>query len=377
MNTTPRLTPVSAPATPKHDISQGSTRKLSLKDLAALKRIGLVLGRPASGPGHDVMGDPCIVWDDDIGSWRMFVFSAPPGHGHAVCRGGDPGKWEFLGPLTFTNPDDVIEPSSYPTHKPYVVIDAHHPNRAAKIGGRFCLLSVSMRAKHKVVQRAWASHLAGPWTWDRGPYIDLGAANDQDARHVDAVTAIHFPERDETLIYYMGYPETAQNHALSPFGSAQMLAISRGAGPAQKRGVLLPPSDIAGHWASGWVGGLQILPGVEHRWIAIANASPTAPRRGDNAAHAEEPPPSLPGIAVTDAEFPDRGWRWLPQPLEWISDIPADALANGEGVNLWRQHLLALPDGRWGLYYNSGRYGTEQMYAQMGLAGPGLLRKPR
>ena len=41
-----------------------------------------------------------------------------------------------------------------------------------------------------------------------------------------------------------------------------------------------------------------------------------------------------------------------------------EAIANGEGVNLWRQHLLVLPDGRVGLFYNSGPYGKEQLYAK-------------
>ncbi len=367
--------PAAAAALPAHP----TAARFPLAAAHGWRRLGLVLPRPAAGPGREVMGDPCIVWDDAAGAWRMFLFCAPPGHGHAVCRPGDGAgdvrQWDFQGPLAFTNPGDVLEPSEYPTHKPYVVMDAHHSNRAALIGGRYCLLSVSeLRVdgaggrkpyRRKQVQRAWAERLAGPWTWERGPFIATGAPDAQDARHVDAVSAIHFAERDETFIYYMGYPETAQPHAHSPFGSAQMLAVARGAGPADKRGLILAPSAIPGHWASGWVGGLQVVPGVEHRWIAIANASPTAPRRGDDANHAEEPPPSLPGFAVSDADLPDRGWRWLPEPMEWIADIPAAALADGEGVNLWRQHLLALPDGRWGLFYNSGTYGTEQLYGKI------------
>ena len=58
------------------------------------------------------------------------------------------------------------------------------------------------------------------------------------------------------------------------------------------------------------------------------------------------------------------GWTWCPEPIESIEQIPPDAIRLGEGVNLWRQHLLALPDGRTGLFYNSGPYGQEQLYAK-------------
>jgi len=37
----------------------------------------------------------------------------------------------------------------------------------------------------------------------------------------------------------------------------------------------------------------------------------------------------------------------------------------GEGVNLWRHHVLCLPNGRMALYYNSGTYGKEQLYMKM------------
>jgi len=92
------------------------------------------------------------------------------------------------------------------------------------------------------------------------------------------------------------------------------------------------------------------------------NASPTAPDPADKAESREEPPPSLGGFAYCDEQWPVKGWRFALEPIERIGDIPASAVANGEGVNLWRQHILVLPDGRYSLYYNSGPYGREQMY---------------
>ena len=44
---------------------------------------------------------------------------------------------------------------------------------------------------------------------------------------------------------------------------------------------------------------------------------------------------------------------------------PTEALADGEGTNLWRQHALVLPDGRVAVYYNSGYYGQEQLYLKV------------
>ena len=329
-------------------------------------RRGLVLPRPDSGIGSHVMGDPCIVWDDTIPGWRMVLFAAPPGHGQAICRTADdvgPGCWEFIGPLVFTNPGDLLGGG---THKPFVVMEASWPNRAARIDGRYCLVTVSSVSGHKLVQQAWAEHLAGPWTAEPRPLIDLGDEASFDAKHVDAVSGYYFPERGELLYFYMGYPQQPQARAISPFGSAQGVAVQQvGQKQARKLGVILQPCQERGHWASGWVGGLQLLPGRRHRWVGIINASPTAPDPSDRADSREEPPPSLGGFAVCDEQFPVSGWCWQPQPIEWTNVIPADAIATGEGVNFWRQHILVLPGDRLALFYNSGPYGREQMYLKV------------
>src|SRR5205807_1585980 len=105
--------------------------------------------------------------------------------------------------------------------------------------------------------------------------IPPGADRDFDAKHTDAVTGYYFPERKEFLYFYMGYPLKAQPREISPFGSAQAVATQKlGEKVATKGGVILEPCQEAGHWASGWVGGLQLLHGAEHRWVAVLNASP-------------------------------------------------------------------------------------------------------
>ncbi len=330
------------------------------------ERRGLVLPRNRTGAGSAVMGDPCIVWDEALGGWRMFLFCDPPGHGQAICpveSNVGPGQWQFLGPLDFENPGELMGGF---THKPFVVMDSQQMNRAARIEGRYCLVTVSIAAGHKAVQQAWAESLAGPWTVEPGVLIAPGAENEFDGKHVDAVSAYYFAERREILYFYMGYPIKAQARTGNAYGSAQGCAM-QGIGDRQveKLGVILPPSPERGHWASGWVGGLQLIPGKSHRWIAVVNASPTEPDPSNTAIFREEPPPSLGGFAYTDEAWPVHGWQWSVDPIEWVEDIPEDARVAGEGTNLWRQHILALPDGRQALFYNSGYYGREQIYMKV------------
>jgi hypothetical protein len=299
----------------------------------------------------------------------MFLFADPPGHAQATCVSQEdvgPGQWALEGPLVFTNPDALLGGH---THKPYVVMDPYRPNHAAAPDGRYCLVTVTWVDGHKLVQQAWADRLAGPWTLEPGALIPLGEDAEFDSKHVDAVSGYYFADRQEILYFYMGYPARPQARAASPYGSAQGIATQRlGETQATKQGVILPPSQEPGHWASGWVGGLQLLPGKHHRWIGLVNASPTAPDPSDPARSREEPPPSLGGFAVCDEEWPGTGWQWYPQPIEWIEDIPSEAVAAGEGVNLWRHHILTLPDRRLALFYNSGSYGAEQLYMKMASA---------
>ena len=326
-------------------------------------RQGVVLERQKADSG--VCGDPCIVWDEDIHGWRMVLFYSPPGHAQAICTNlADlgPGQWMFEGPLPVTNPEVVGG-----FHKPFIVMDPDNPNHAAKIDGRYCLLVVNFKDGHKQVQRAWSEHLAGPWTFETNAIIPVGSENDFDAKHTDAVTGYYFSERKEFLYFFMGYPKKAQPRGISPFGSAQAVATQKlGETVATKRGIILEPCQQSGHWASGWVGGLQLLRGKEHRWVAIVNASPTAPNPGNKTVWAEEPPPSLGGFAWCDETWPVQGWHFAPGPIEWVKDIPKPALDDGEGYNLWRQFIHVLPDGRAALYYNSGYYGREQLYLKLG-----------
>lgn len=77
--------------------------------------------------------------------------------------------------------------------------------------------------------------------------IPIGATNDFDAKHTDAVTGYYFPERKEFLYFYMGYPRKAQPRKISPFGSAQAAATQKlGETVATKRGVILEPLPADG-----------------------------------------------------------------------------------------------------------------------------------
>ncbi|WBU37450.1 hypothetical protein [Homoserinibacter sp. YIM 151385] len=327
------------------------------------KRDGLVMARAPHGDGSEVVGDPCIVWDPDHAAWRMFLFFDPPGHATALAVGDQNAaeEWGETTPIEFANPE--LLPGG--THKPFIVMDAHRPNHAARVDGRYWLLTVSHdgRAREKRVQRAHATSLAGPWTLEERELIPRGQGDAFDAEHVDAVSGYWFPELDTFVYYYMGYPARPQQHVHSPLGSSIGVATQgRGDTEAVKQGVMLTPSPDPEHWAAGWLGGIQIFPGTEHRWVAVLNASPTPPD-GSGRLTSEEPAPSLGGFAHTDAEIPTSGWELDEQPIEWVSDIPDDAIERGEGTNLWRQHILVLRDSV-RLYYNSGFYGREQLYSK-------------
>lgn len=335
---------------------------------ASWRRLGLVIPRNREGFGTAIMGDPCIVWDDEIENWRMFVFALPPGHGHARCETNDPASsdsWIFEGPLDFANPGAVPGGLAF---KPFVVMDLITPNHPARIDGRYCLV-FGTGFKRRSVMRAWSDSLSGPWRVEPGPLIPHGDSGDFDEKHAEAPSGYYFSERAEFLYFYMAHPLRPQDRSRSPSGSALAVAVQgRGEPEVRKLGPVLEPSVEDGHWASGWVGGLQLLPGAEHRWIGLVNASPAPPQpESPNPMLREEPPPSLGGFAISEEEWPVAGWRWCDQPIEWIDDIPEDARSEGEQENLWRQHLLLRPGEAPVLYYNSGPYGREQIYAKVAI----------
>ncbi len=338
------------------------------------RRIGRVMERDAAG-GLDssVVGDPCVVWDDEASAYRMFYFAQRHlngaevnGNGMAIAAAdsrGRPGVWQKQGPLEYVNPEAL----GGDTHKPFIVMDPYRPNHAARIRGRFVLLTVTYRGRHKVIHRAWSSSLAGPWTVQAEPVVSRGHDADFDAYHVDSVTAYHFPDRDAVLLFYKGYPAVAQaDQPASPFGSSNAVAVIRGdASKAEKLGPVLRPSATPGHWTGGLIAALQLLPATDGGWWGLINAGPTPPAPVDVEPVMREPAPSLGGWAYTPEAWPTRGWRVADEPIEWIDQLPPEAIAEGEGVNLWRHHALVTPDGRLYLYYNSGSYGQEQLYGRL------------
>jgi len=311
------------------------------------------------------MGDPCVVWDPEIGVWRMVMFLDPPGHADSISRSptGDPGSWTRPEPLRFANPEEF--PAGGGAQKPFIVMDATRPNHAARVDGRYWLLIVGFSgvAREKRIQRAWATSLAGPWTVEPGDLIPRGGPGSADENHTDAVTGFWFEDRHEFVYYHMGYPLSPQPYPTSPYGNALCVATQKLGDPVVKRGVMIAPMAKPGHWTAGYLGAFQILPGHKHRWIGVLNASPTPPDRLGNKT-SEEPPPSLGGFAFSEAEFPIEGWTVADSPFEWMEDIPQLAKAAGEGVNFWRQHIF-IADGTTRLFYNTGAYGTERMFSKL------------
>lgn len=316
--------------------------------------------------GSVITGDPVVVRDEEAGGWRMFAFCLPPGHGQAVCRGDParPGDWEPLGSLEFTNVDVVADGIVL---KPFPILDPNEPNRAARVGGRFGLVVVA-GVSRRALYRAWSRSLRGPWTLEPAPVLTAGSEAEVDAAHVEAPSAYLWPD-GSVRYFYMATPVRPQPRAHSPLGSAQATAIQRpGERGARKLGVVIVPVTTAGHWAAGWIGGLQLVRRHGTGWLALLNAGPHPPREDDERISRDEPPPSLGGFAWTADPEALEGWEVAARPIERVEDIPADAAAAGEHTNLWRHHLLALPDGRRLLFYNAGPYAEERLFGKLLLA---------
>jgi len=336
---------------------------------SAWERLGPVMERGTAGEfDATITGDPCIVWDSARGTYHMFYFAQSPSgssNGHAVSRSASevgPGAWRKLGPLTYANPEALLGQ----THKPWVMQDPYRPNIPATIDGEYWLFTVSFRGMTKVIQVATSASLDGPWRVRPGAVLDVGPREAFDGYHVDTVTAYWFAERAQILLFFKGYPREPQpDQPLSPFGSSNAAAVMRpGDAAAEKLGKVIAPASQPGHWAAGWVGGLQVLPARQGGWYGLINASPTPPAPVEDEGLMREPPPSQGGWAYTRAAWPVSGWQVAEQPIEWVRDLPPAAIQAGERVNLWRHHLLVFPSGELYLYYNSGAYGQERMFVR-------------
>jgi len=335
-------------------------------------RLGKIMEPGAPGSfDSSVTGDPCIVRDQRH-SYRMFYFAQRHEDGgeancnaHAVCSSFPEsvvGTWRKLGPIEYVNPSSLVGD----THKPWILMDPYEPNTPVRIGGEYWLFTVTYRGVQKIVQVATSASLGGPWKVRPTPVLVPGDAADFDGYHTDSVTAYWFADRGEILLFYKGYPKEPQlSQPHSPYGSCTAVATMKPSDArAHKVDTVLMPSTDQSHWTSGWVGPLQILPALKGGWYGLLSASPTPPASIEEEPTMREPAPSLGGWAYTAAEWPVEGWKAFEQPIEWIDDIPEEYQREGEGVNLWRHHVVLDPEGRMYLFYNTGPYGRERMFGR-------------
>lgn len=320
-----------------------------------------------------VVGDPCIVWDNDIDRWRMFYFagarneygrapSAPTIGGMALSRSAEeigPGDWQKVGPIPLTD-----TPGRRGGHKFWVIMDPFQVNRAAKIQGRYWGLHVSGSSKNIYV--VWAERLAGPWTGVEKPILSPNVEGTApDGKHCDTPTAYWFEDLGKVVIFYKAYPLRAQSgQPRSPFGSSSVVAYWRPGEPAAIKGRQILVPGCGEEFCCGWVGGLQLLRDpAQNAWYALLNGSPTPPEDVSN----REPAPSLGGWAACKGRNPDGEWQvsGARSPLLHPRQLTREQLNAGLGVNFWRHHLLVTPGGRARVFFNSGKYGTEQMYSAL------------
>jgi hypothetical protein len=268
-----------------------------------------------------------------------------------------PGDWKKAGPLPLAE-----TPGRRGGHKFWVIMDPRRVNSAAKIQGRYWGLQVS--GAYKNIYAVSAERLAGPWTGIEQPILTpntTGAA--PDGKHCDTPTAFWFEELGKVIIFYKAYPLRAQDgQPRAPFGSSSAVAYWRpGEALAEKgRQILIPGRGR--EFCRGWVGGVQLLYDAGRKsWYALLNGSPTSP---EDISH-REPAPSLGGWAVCNDRTPDGAWEvdLKSSPFVYPEQLSAEELKAGLGVNFWRHHLLVTPNGQARIFFNSGKYGTEQMYS--------------
>jgi len=316
-----------------------------------------------------VVGDPCVIWDEEFNAWRMFYFAGagrdytgakqhPTVAGIALSKSAEdiaPGDWKKTGAVELAD-----TPGRRGGHKFWVVMDPKRVNRAAKIQGRYWGLHVSGASKH--IYAVSAERLAGPWTGIEGPILSPGTEDAApDGKHCDTPTAYWFEDLDRILIFYKAYPLVAQpGQPRAPFGSSSVVAYWRPREPAARKGrqILIP--GRGNEFCRGWVGGVHLLNDAGH-WYALLNGSPKSPEDDSH----REPAPSLGGWAICRDGAPDGEWRVdnSRSPFLYPEQLTPEQLAAGLGVNFWRHHLLVTPSGRARIFFNSGKYGTEQMYS--------------
>lgn len=335
-------------------------------------RLGKVMHRGVSGEfDSDVTGDPCIVWDDNRNCYHMFYFAQFKKNGvehnrdgHAICENpvlDNIKNWKKLGEVQFSNCEEMLGKN---THKPWILMDPYRPNVAARWRDRYWLFTISYEKGSKFIQAAYSSSLDGPWTIDPSLNIKHGGPEEPDGLHLDAVTAYYFEERNKILLFYMAYPIRKQEDTpWTPFGSRSMSAeIDCETGKISKLGTALLTEK--NKWTNGYIGGLQLVKSSVQGWYALINASPTPPCSVEEDADIREPAPSLGGFAFTTEEYPSVGWKAMDPPIEYLEEIPSEACADGEGVNMWRHHLL-VTDSHIICLYNTGSYGNEQMFGKI------------
>ena len=303
-------------------------------------REGVVIERQTHGrKSLDVRGDPCIVWDEAIHGWRMVFFYSPPGHGQAVCLNLDDsglGKWTLEGPLPVVNPEAVGW-----FHKPFIVMDPDHPNCAAKIEGRYCLLVVgSNKNGQKQIQRAWSEKLGGPWKFEPDPLIPLVAGNDFDARthrRGDRLLLLR-PQGVLVFLHGISLPRNSRGRSV-PSGRRRRCNAKAGRearDEARRRARAVPAG-----WSLGVGLGRRLATPARTRASLDCGSQCFADCAGPGkkTIWTEEPPPSLGGFAWCDEKWPVRGWHFAAKPIEWVKDIPKPARDAGEGYDLWRQFI--------------------------------------
>lgn len=371
---TPTFTPSSTTINKQVGNYSSNSKKVATNLMEAswkLDATGILSRGDQNAFDSDVVGDPCVIWDEDIKTWRMYYFAMGkdslgiPGvtTGMAISKSGEeigPGDWEKTGKIKITNPNALMD--RHGQHKFWVIMDPYKFNTAAKIKNKYWAI-FTCSTPTKYLQVASALKIGGPWQVREKPILSPDE-NFLDGMHCDTPTAYWFEDKNVVTIFYKGYPKYSQKtvQPASPFGSGTILAYwNVDDSVATKIAVLQRPGQSKA-WNQGWMSTPMIFYDQEKKqWYGLINGSPTPPVDKSH----REPAPSIGGWVICTGKWLNSDWvpDTLHSPFRYPEDLSKDEKQSGLGVNFWRHHLLVTPGGKARIFFNSGQYGHEQMYS--------------
>jgi hypothetical protein len=298
----------------------------------AITPSGITIASAAS----QINGDPFLVWDGS--QWIMYYFETVSGAPYQKTRyktgptlqgpwsaAADLGGFSGYGKMVLLVDENGV---------PVQVNGTYHAYAASYTG----------TINSKETYHFTCATLLGTWT-NVSKVIAKGSAGTLDEYFADTPYAVY--KDGVTYLWYMGAPS-----GLDPtYGRAIRLLRATAADPAgpftKDYTDAVPPGSVTTSWRYGWVGGCQVRAHPTGGYFMILGASSLRPSSAGNESGTCRNgifySSSIDGPWTEDAHNPVMGPEYVVGP---------------EASCVWRPHL-AVENGQWTYFYNTGPGGTE------------------